>query len=381
MPKGLLTKVSFEGNYNLGRILRSEVREAVGKHALLMLDFVIPRGPLRVYVPESTPIAYRYGFTTPGESRHFHGYVNHHEIIDGTDTERVLRLFCLGTSLPFNEPHPSSWRHVTGSHVAGQIAARHRLRAVMHKSPEVLTYWAQGQETDFAMMQRLCERTGFRFWVDGPTLFFLNPERLVTSPRLRFIPTLRMDDRRSDDIKSIHVIAGSLAPRADGGPAVREFFGLDDRTGALIKASSANAMTDRGLAIPKHKIIHPETVRDAAQARVLSQAQALRSHWVTAHADLTGHPALRVGDVVDLRGRSLHHDYEGVWAVEGVTHVVERTDIKQPPRLSTEIDISRNQATRQHVASQTPLNSTPKNVSVGLRNGVWESQALESVYV
>lgn len=381
MPKGLLTRVSFEGNYDLGRILRSETREAVGKHALLMLDFVIPRGPQRVYVPEHTPIAYRYGFTTPTESRRFYGYVNHHEIIDGPDTERVLRLFCLGTSLPFNEPHPSSWRHVTGSHVASQIAARHRLRAIMHKSPEVLGYWAQGHETDFTMMQRLCERTGFRFWVDGPTLFFLNPERLVTTPQLRFIPTLRMDKQRSDDIKSIHVVAGSLAPRANGGPAVREFFGLDDRTGALIKATSANAMTDRGLTLPQHKVIHPQTVRDAAQARVLSEAQALRSHWVTAHVDLTGHPALRVGDVVDLRGRSLHHDYEGTWAVEGVTNVIDRADIHQQPRLSTEIEISRNQSTRQFIANRTPLNNSPRTVTAVLRNGIWESQVLEATYV
>jgi hypothetical protein len=229
-------------------------------------------------------------------------------------------------------------------------------------------------------MQRLSKRTGYRFWVDGSTLFFLDPERLVTTPRLRSVPTLRMDSERSDDIKTMHVVAGSLAPRADGGPAVREIFGLDDRTGGLIKSTSVKAMIDQGLAVPEHTIVHHETVRDAAEARRLAEAYAKQGSWVIAEALLTGHPALRVGDVVALDGDVLHHDYRGLWLVDGTTNVIDRVSNRQSV-LTTEIEISRNQATRQFVASRTPLNSAPKVVPAVLRSGSWESQLLESVYV
>ena len=190
-----------------------------------------------------------------------------------------------------------------------------------------------------------------------------------------------MDNVRQDDIKSVHVIAGSLAPRGAGGPAVREIFGLDERTGGLIKATSAKAMADQGLDVPQHTIVHHETVRDAAEARRLSEAYARQGSWVVAQALLTGHPELRVGDVVSLAGRTLHHDYQGLWLVDGVTNVIERLHDHQPRRLVTEIEISRNQATRQFVASRTPLNLAPKIVPAVLRNGQWESQVLESVYV
>lgn len=380
MSKGLLSKVAFHGNYHLGPIVRSESREQVGKHPVLLLDFPVPRRSTRAaHVPERTPVIFRFGYTTPGESRTFYGYVNHHEVIDGT-ADRVLRLYCIGTSLGLNEPHAMSWTHVTGSHIARQIAERHHLRAIVHKSAEVLPYWAQGAETDFQMMRRLSERTGYRFWVDGPTLHFLDPERAVTTPHLRFVPRLQMNGQVPDDIKGIHVVAGSLAPRADGGPAVRKIYGLDPRSGALLKSTSARPLSERGLDIPQHTVIGSESVRDAAQARVLSEAHARQSPWVNAQATLRGHPTLRLGDVVSLDGNLLHNDYRGLWVMEATTNVIEQTSNRQL-RMTTEVEISRNQATRQFLTVRTPLNSSPRTVAAVLRNGAWESQVLESVYV
>lgn len=381
MPSGgLLTNVAFDRDYQLAPMVRSESREQVGKHTVLLLDFPVVRRPRRTYIPERTPVAFRFGHTIPMRNRVFYGYVNHHEVVDGSIGEHVLRLYCIGTSLVLNEPHPQAWTNVTGSHIARQIAARHHLRVIVHKSAEVLPYWAQGPETDFQMLQRLCERTGYRFWVDGPTLHFLDPERAVTTPQLRFVPNLQMNGQMEDDIKSMHVISGSLAPRTHGGPAVRQIYGLDSRTGALLKSTSVKPLSDRGLDIPQHTVIHNETVRDAAQARLLSEAHAKQSLWVTAQATLRGHPMLRLGDIVSLDGTLLHDDYRGLWVIEATTNVIEQTSNRQR-MLTTEIEISRNQATRQYLAARTPVNDAPRAVPAVLRNGEWESQRLESVYV
>ena len=211
--RNLIVDTDFHGfQHDPGMIYRAEIREGFDKHALLMIDYPAPRRK-RNLVPEGTPVSTTWGWS-PMDLRTFYGYVNHHEIIEGSDGTQFLRTFCLGPSLPMNDPGQQSWEKVTASFIAARIATKWGLRSVINRSKRVLPYFSQGNESDFAMLKRLADLVGFQFWVEGTTLFFLDPVRMLQQPSGSFTPTFEMyrDGTDYDTLQDVKVTSGSMAP-------------------------------------------------------------------------------------------------------------------------------------------------------------------------
>jgi phage protein D len=345
-----------------------------------MIDFPSPRNLRTSVVPEATPITMNWGMA-PLDVRTFYGYVNHHEIVEEGGAS-FLRVFCLGTSMPLNNPNPSSWNNVSASYVARRVAERHHLRAVLHQSTAILPYWAQGTESDFTMMKRLADQAGFRFWVDGSTLYFLNPDILVRLPQMNSVPTYAMDRNaiHVDNLKSIHLIDGSLAPRPTGESAkVQQVYGIDANNN-LIRATSAPTIADRGLTTPTATEISNKAVSSLAEARQITDASASRGAWVTTKATMEGAATLRPGDLANLRGEALHSDYHGLWLVKDGVHVIEPN---KDGRLimSSDMELTRNQRDYTYFTLNTTIKGAQKTVPAVLRDGKrWESEILEAVY-
>lgn len=376
MPR-LVAWADFQGGYSTDSINRLEIREGFSKHGLAIVDFPVPRSALSGTVAEGTPMFVKWG-NGPLDVRTFYGYVNHSETVTDAN-QSFLRYFCVGTSLPLNEPNPSSWSDVSASFIAKEVATRHGLRAVVSRAPNVLPYWTQGNKSDFAMMKALAEHTGFRFWVDGSTLYFVDP--LVLVRNFQYAPSLVMHGQKTDNLKSIHVVSGSLAPRGGSRAAIKHVYGLDANAKALIEASSAKPLADRGLAAPQHREISTVTVDSLEEARRVVESAAMTTDWVTTEAQVEGNSRLRVGGLAVLSGGALHREYHGRWLVSGMTHVLEPGNSGEW-QFTSELELSRNQQDEAFFSLSSGNESASREVPAALRrNSYWESQILESVYV
>ena len=118
-----------------------EILNEVGNHSLAILDFSTYELKAR-NIPENTPVEVTWG--SIGAYQSLQGYVNHHEVLTDTRGQSILRAYIIGARRVLNDVNPTSWRKVTGSYIATQVARRHGLKAVVNKSPILLAYWHQG---------------------------------------------------------------------------------------------------------------------------------------------------------------------------------------------------------------------------------------------
>lgn len=373
----LFYRDAYEGGYDHGEILRAEIREGIGSHQIAILDYPIPASNFTEFAPELTPMAYRWG-TSPLDVRTFYGYVNHHEYVDSamSDSDRYLRFYCVGTSQPMNNPWPTSWRDVTASYIARLVAERHGLRAIVHRSQTLLPYWTPGQDSDFAMMNRLAEETGYHFWVDGATLFFIDPQVLLTSPDRSLAAEYVMDFEVTDTLVNVQSIHGSLAPVAQA-PVVQRVFGIDAGSGTLITASSTQQSRERGIPQPVGAKVYPKAVDSLAEAHRLNDTAATSGAWSRIQAQTVGDAKPRVGSLVSLSGGGLNQIYHGVWLVRDLVHVISTSD----NRYLCQIELTRNSTDQVLFTTASTVRDALAEVPAVLRSGVWESEQLETVNV
>lgn len=376
----LVVRDSYEGGYDHGNLVRAEIREGFGKHQIAMLDYPVPTGSFANLAPELTPLGFQWGLS-PTAVRTFYGYVNHHEMVDSdVDGEMYLRFFCIGTSQSLNLPEPSSWKNVTASYIARLVAEKHGLRAVVHNSKTLLPYWTPGQASDFVMLNRLAEETGYRFWVDGATLYFVDPLVLLTSPDRSQPASYTFDRQPGDTLMGVRSIHGSLAP-VESAPTARQVFGINDDAGRLIQASSRKASADLGLAAPVSTTIHPKAVSTLAEATRITEDASTSGSWTSLQAITVGDGRARIGSLVDLDGTALNAKYAGTWMASDIIHVLSPAPSVGTLTYTAQVELTRNQLDQPFFSSYTSLKDALSEVPAVLRNGRWEASILESVYV
>lgn len=370
MSSNAIKNAKFSGGYDLGLIIRAEVRDGMSKHALTILDFPLPKGRFKKIPPEKTPVTFRWGMGI-SSLRTFVGYVNHHEIVDQRGTQ-VVRLFLIGSSLPMDDPRPRTWGRVSGSYVVKTIAADHNMRCITHKSPEVIPSWGQGNESDFQMLRRLEDRTGYRFWFDGTTIYFLDPNRLVISPNLSSVTRLFQNQSGRNNLFALNVLSGSLTPESNN-PTVKSVYGLD-QNGRLIKSTSARAIADGNLDTPGRTSISSLSANSMREARSMSNTEIGKSDWMEAEAVIAGNSGIKVGSVVSLDGDLLASGNRGLWLVKDTVNIIDRT-------LSTTLYITRNTKTGLKYSTNSSLNEPSGSDSVLRKGGAWEARSLGTTYV
>lgn len=372
----LIAEVDYAGRANdPGGLYRVEVREGFSKHPLLMLDYPAPRRR-RGMIPEGTPFTLDWGWA-PLDLRTVYGYVNHHEIVEQGDGTQFLRTFCLGTSMSLNDSGSNVWEKVSPSFIAKTVATKRGLRCVMHQAPRVLPYWAQGNDSDFVMLKRLATSIGFRFWVDGSTMYFLDPGRMLRQPTDQRTPSFEMyRDGEDDTLKDIKVISGSMAP---GGASVQEIFGIDNNTGRLIKANSGRVFEERGLVKPAKRSTYPHSVGSLQEAKQINEANAALGTWAHIEASVVGSPRVRIGRLVSLGGDALNDSHSGDWLVSEATHILEVSENQQKTYM-TDMTLTRNNRRIVRSNSST-FRDAHREIPARLTRNRWESRILESVYV
>lgn len=364
-----------------GAITRFEMRQAYEQHSLAILDMTVPNNLLRatsgVLYPEMTPVVLQWGSSAAQQST-FYGYVNHCEVLTDQAGAPTVRHICLGTSLRMNNSAPRAWTNVTPSFVAAEIARKHRLRALLHRSTRNLPSFTITTETDFQALQRLAEETGFRLWVDGATVLFVDPNVLLLSAATSFVP-------KYANVTDFAITPGTLVPRDGGVVSEKIVVGRNTTTQTAFTVRSNTVLKTRPTDVtgfkPALTTVLPGEVTTYAEGRARLEIANRQQNWLSASVRLPGAPLLRPGRLVSIDGTSVPVDHTGIWHVESARHVMNISPLGKVAH-STEVNISRNQGTQPNFSRIAQLSGTPEIIGCVRRGTVyWESESLDITHL
>lgn len=341
------------------------VRHKFGNHTLAYLDFDYQKAKQYVLPPERTPVALRWGKSPLGVSTTY-GYVNHYDTTgnDSNTRKDSTRMVIIGTSALMNSTVPTNWETTTRSAIARDIAKRYQLRSVIHKHPAVVGSWASGVRTDLQVLQALAQETGYQFWVDGSTLFFLDPKRIILGAENMTIPYFE-----KKNIRGSKITGGSNAPNEYGNARRRVIFGLDNGTNQFFVATGGN---------PVHPVeMLPVRTGSYGEADTLTAAGDLNDmNYYTAEVVVDGNAKIIPGSVVRLAPGNISNDIGGYWIVNQALHEMTLNDFKTTMQLTRTIDQIPG------VRTSTIVRGVNLSAPAVIRNGsTWEAEIQERVDV
>ncbi|RZU35938.1 phage protein D [Streptomyces sp. BK022] len=364
-----------------GYIARVEIREGFGVHSMALIDVSSAPTSRKPYA-ELTPVTLDYG-RAPADLVRWNGYVHHSSEIASADTQHVVvRYVCIGTALPMNTQRTRSWKNVSPTSIVRQVGRENGLRTIISPSARRLTYWAQAGQSDFKLVNDLAAETGYRFWVEGTTLYFLDPRILLLGQQSQDIPVFSKNQQPGiqDSLQSLSILTGTMIPRSNGTTGTSAISGLDAKTGKVLKASSA---ADAGTAPFLNHITTSRAVDNYADAQALMEARTLASRgWITMQATLYGTAKIAPGTLVGIGGNSVSADNKGRWMVTNTKHLINRDKKNAGWIFTTTVDAERDQPYAVTFRSDANKRFKFDTVPAVLRNGqFWESSLLEDINV
>jgi phage protein D len=262
------------------------------------------------------------------------------------------------------------------------VGRENGLRTVISPSARRLTYWAQTGESDFKLVNDLASETGYRFWVEGSTLYFLDPRILLLGQKVQDIPVFSKNQTPGlyDTLQSLSILTGTMIPRSNGAASTSVISGLDAKTGKVIKASSAS---DTGIGTFLNSISTARAVDNYADAQALMEARTLASRgWITMQAEIYGTAKVAPGTLIGISGSSISSDNKGRWMVTGTKHVINRDKSNTGLMFTTTVDAERDQPYAVTFRSDANKRFKFDTVPAVLRNKqFWESSLLEDINV
>lgn len=371
----------MRGEKVTGYLSRLEVREAFGVHSMALLDVSTPPTKNAAYA-ELTPVVLDYG-RAPQDTARWYGYVHHSSALASSGGRSVTtRYVCIGTTLPMNTQRTRSWKNTSPTAIVRQVARENGLRTVISPSLRRLTYWAQAGVSDFKLVQDLADETGFRFWVEGATLYFLDPRILLLGQKSQDIPVFSKSQTPGvfDTLQDMSILTGTMVPRSNGTTGTSTISGLDAKTGKVIKASVG---ADAGTTTFLNTINTSRSVTNYADAQAIAQARTLASRgWITMEATLYGTAKVSPGTLIGIGGTAVSSDRSGRWMVTGTKHIINRSSSNSGLLFTTTVDAERDQPYTVTFKSDANKRFKFNAVPAVLRDKqFWESSILEDINV
>lgn len=334
----------LDGQRSKGIVTDVEIRQGVGEHEIAIVRVEVPRpytgSTFMEPWPDNTPVTITWGRGVNQQARWW-GYVNHHEIASDADsgtTALQFRYVLIGTSAVMNHDVTRSWNAMSYSSVAKQIAKEHNLRAIVHRCPAITSFEAQVGESDFHFLKRLADKAGFRFWVSGPNLYFMDPNILVTLGVNPGIPRFTSNklQNKLDTLVTFEIVAGQNVP----GRVVSKntVFGVDAKTGKTLKATAGTGVVQQ---------TKTQSATTYAEAKKLAQgSQNKQQNWITAKAMLFGNINVQPNRLIYLEGDALPSSNSGYWLVSKVRHTL-KSSLNDPQKdiFVSEVELLRNDVT------------------------------------
>lgn len=360
-----------------------ELRQEWGCHDIFIVRIEIPRTFTGIasyqFWPDNSPIQIIFGRRSDNITS-WYGYVNHHTVSgNASSTSKALEITytLIGTSKPMNTDRSRTWGQVTGTYIAKTIFSSYGLRSILTSTDWVLPYEVQANESDFAFLNRIADKMGFRMWVSGSTGYFIDPSVVLAGSAAQGIPVYSLDKRftHKDTITEFTSNQGDNLPGAT--IAERSMFGIDQQTGQVFQAT---AITDQNPNITQTFSDWPAT--DYGTAKNLVQAKQQRSQFfMTATAELFGSSFLYPGKLVFLTGAQLPPINQGYWIVSSAEHTLKASGSGVPvnDRYYTCVSLLRNSTAISPTISSTN-NVIPEYSPCVLRSGSWVAEQATILY-
>jgi hypothetical protein len=353
-------------------ILDVELNQTWGRHDVMVLRVEYNRAfPMKTIKPwpDNASIEITWG-RKPQTLNTWYGYVNHHKLSGLADSgthNLQYTYFCIGTSKPMNTVDNQFWGSVSPTYIAKQIAKQHHLRCIVTPTDWVLQSEVQANESDFMFMNRIANKTGFRFWVSGGTLYFIDPSTVLLGTGTQAVPQYRMDRRLDwqDTMRDFQKFQGDNLP---GSPvAQRSVWGLDLDSGTVFEAVAGEG------SIKQNSTVRVATNLGEGQRHV-NAWQDLSQWFVAANAELFGNTLVYPGKVVQILGDAVPQPDQGLWIVSSAKHLLKMSGLAAPTndKYITQVSLVRN-ATGPKPTVKGAQRVSPEFVKCILASGVWQS--------
>lgn len=363
-------------------ILDVKLDESWGSHDIFTLRIEYQRASnMNTIVPwaDNAPVQIVWG-RRPDPLNNWYGYVNHKKLSSNADSgthNLQYTYYCIGMSKPMNTDVTKVWGNVTPTYIAKTIALKYSLRCVVTSTAWVLSSEVQAAESDFCFLNRIADKTGYRFWVSNGTLYFINPAVVLIGAGQQVIPTYTQDKLldQQDTIRNFDAYQGDNLPGS--ATTARSIYGIDPTSGQVFQAGTS---TPGASSIQQVNTARVATSYGEGQ-RIVDAWQGLSQFWVGASAELFGSTVLYPGKVVLLTGQALPGGNAGYWIVGAATHLLKMSGVQYPvaDKYVTQVQLLRN--TSSTVPSFTGTTRiSPEFVPCVNRNGVWTSSNLSVIY-
>lgn len=364
--------------------LDTELRQAWGQHDLFFVRIEYPRGltlsNLNLWA-DNSPIRIVWG-QNPGNTLTWYGYVNHHTIDANADSgSKAMQVTytCIGTSKPMNTDKTRRWGQVTGTYMAKTIASEYGLRCVLSSSPWVLPSETQANESDFKFLNRVADKIGYRFWVSGGTLYFIDPAVALQGCVNQNVPSFSMDKSflYLDTIRNFHMLKGDNIPGS--AQTTRTIYGIDSQSGDVFSAI-ANLPGTVSSGISQINTDWPVKSQHEAQ-QLINAMQSRSQFWQAATAELYGTSLVYPGKLIQLSGKQLNKESSGFWVVSSADHVMRSSGTSDPTkdRYVTHVELLKNTSVVLPVLKNT-TKILPEFVPCKLYKGVWRAATQTVIY-
>jgi hypothetical protein len=339
------------------------VRQKFGNHTLFFLDYSISKNQQHLLPPEGTPVQVRFG-SAPLGVRTAYGYVNHLEERVDEENRKFTRLVALGTSKVMNSVTPTSWVGHTRSSILRDLGTRYRFRTVMHSHPEVLETWASGALTDFRVANLLADEIGYRLWVDGATMWMLDPHLVLASASTTSTKVVHLSQQRKSQ-----VFKGTNVPGQVKASKRLVQYGVSRTTNELVVATSGDtSLPVEMLSGSAASYTQAQFAAEGTQKSMLDQA--------VVDASFDGDATITPGSPIRFDQTATSRDQMGLWLVNEAVHEISGEG------FTTRISGSRD---KDRVMTSRVLDVVRREGSLSravIRNGkTWEAEMQERVNV
>jgi hypothetical protein len=372
------TAVTVNGTVVTDVILNCEIDMQWGMHDIAQVRIEYNRlFPMSTIIPwaDNAPVKISWG-RSPNPLNTWYGYVAHNQLAsnaDSGDHNLQYDYVLLGTSKVMNAMSNKNWGVTTPTAVAKLMAQKYKMRCVVTTPATTVTPGniTQASMTDFQFMNYLAQKSGYRFYVSGGTMYFVDPAVYFTGSQTQGVSVFTQNKSliTQDTMRDFRVNRGDSLPGST--LANRTTYGIDTSSGSaqVVTASSGNS----------NPIMY-NTTRVASSLAEVQQVQSawdgLSQFWIGGTAELFGDQSLYPGKLIYADGNALPQNNQGYWCLSRTRHqLIQSGSVATTnDKFVTQVEMIRNQQGPKPAITGV-VTISPEQVTMSLSGSQWASSS------
>lgn len=164
--------------YTEMRLIGAEMLQDIEQHDRLVLHFKGKPSEKEISIISGDPV--EFVILTNNVQHRWYGYVHSIEPIDDLDSNNT-DILCVGASYLLKNTDQKIYTNVTADQVVSKIAKKHGMKATTQRHPRVRKSIVQAGQSDWQLLRRLANQTGFALRADGTNLVFVSKNKIFNT--------------------------------------------------------------------------------------------------------------------------------------------------------------------------------------------------------